>query len=969
MDNIRDSIEILFSKSNPEKIIQAFFRELKSFDLSEHLSKEPFLALSEMLENNKTKDELEAVYKIVDGKWSHYSMDASRRNPPRQNVFFVLYHFANDVLFEREEKPVCEFEHLLRWRDLSYKLGEDIFTTAFFAYEDLSSKRERHYFSWLPTIPTNNCHLQEVIERGVTDIHFHLKGSSLNFDLSWLSLMNHITGRKKEFAEIKNSKMPDANPWFGEPQLSLYALCIKAFAIRQMIFRILIKDNSIKDKPVEDHTINNLYLPVLRSDNEEELLFYTYELQKEADILAHLHGKKYRDDYVDYAIKKTFSDKNYDPDSYHNSALYGERWLMYKMFHLIFSGEKERTSYKCFFYAYLIIKIRLRKELIQVNPYPGFRNFQEYQDRKELFLDGKPVYKELLVNIAINNALHGLHVKYLEARIVPGNSLKANMSFIERLDKMVYSPKKFKLPIPKDMLPKKQSPFSLIYKNSSATYLDSCIRDYYHAQHFIYDENTDEKYPDIIDRYYYIFHFIKQKDKSKWLADETKLIRPRHSELRKSIKEQTMAINLMRRQVSPVKERLAGIDAASSEIGCRPEVFAQAYRYLKNYSTELDNHFLANSSLLPLGYTYHAGEDFLDISDGLRAIDEVVKFLNFNRGDRLGHGLALGIDPDEYYEKKNYHIVLPKQDILDNVVWVRMQIQRYNIPTSQSLVLELQKHYSSLVHEIYEGEVIRYKGKEKDRYIKENDRYKEIEVHYKGKKKDRYIKEQGIYKEIEVCTIPMELYYQSWLLRGDAPSLYFEDSVYDQCRFNPLTYWEKCGRNDFDECNKARENSIARCLYKAYHFSTKAKREGGRYDEFKISKDYIELIRKIQHAMMHSLARQYISIETNPTSNKLIGDYKQYADLPLKRFFNLGLTHDSAEIASSPQLSVSLNTDDLGVFSTSIENEYALMAIAMEKEVDANGQPRYTSRMIYDWLDRIRSMGFEQRFKKDKSFR
>ena len=928
MDNLRDSIEILFSKTNPEKIIQHFFADWQLFDLSENISKEPFLVLSETLENSKTKDELEAIYNIVNNEWSKYSADKSRLNIPRKNVFFVLYNFAKEVLYEKEEKPICEFGHLLRWRDLSYKIGEDIFTTAFFAYKDLSSKRERHYFSWLPIIPTNNCHLQEVFEKGISDIHFHLFGSSLNFDISWLSLMNNITGRKKEFAKIRNSKMPGINPWFNESQLSLYALCIKAFAIRQMLFKIIIKD---KDK---EDLIRELYLPVLRCETEEELLFYTHDLQKEVDVLAHLHGKKYGNDYVDYAIKKTFSDKNYDPDSYHNSVLYGERWLMYKMFNLIFSAEKNRIFYKSFFYAYLIIKIRLRDELIQVNPYPGFRNFQEYQDRKGLFLEGKPVYKELLVNIAINNALQG-KTKYLEARVSPYDSLNKNMSFIKWMDRAVYSPKKFKLPVPETALPKRHSNFSFIYENTYSKFIDCSNRDYYISQNFIYDDNTYEKYPDIIDKYYYIFHFIKKKDKEEKLTDESILVNPRHYTLRKTIKEQAMAINLMRRQVSPIKNRLVGIDAASSEIGCRPEIFAQAYRYIKSYSMELENHFITSSSLLPLGYTYHVGEDFLDIADGLRAIDEVIKFLNFVRGDRLGHCLALGIDPNEYYKKKNYSIILPKQDYLDNVVWLIMQIQIYNIPTPQSLVFELQNSYATLVHEIYEGEVTCSQNIENKNEVSRG-----------------------------VSTIPMEIYYKSWLLRGDNPHLYFDNSLYRQQNFNPITYWEKCGQNYLDDCSKARDNSIARSLYKAYHFSSNAKRRGCMCDEFKISTDYVELIKNIQNAMMHDLARQYISIETNPTSNKLIGDFKRYAKLPLKRFFNLGLTFNTEEIVSSPQLSISLNTDDLGVFSTSIENEYALMAIAMEKEVDQNGRPQYTSRMIYDWLDRIRSMGFEQRFKK-----
>ena len=71
---------------------------------------------------------------------------------------------------------------------------------------------------------------------------------------------------------------------------------------------------------------------------------------------------------------------------------------------------------------------------------------------------------------------------------------------------------------------------------------------------------------------------------------------------------------------------------------------------------------------------------------------------------------------------------------------------------------------------------------------------------------------------------------------------------------------------------------------------------------------------------------------------------------------------DYEKVRSCPQISVSINTDDLGVFDTNLENEYALMAIAMEKEKDENGAPLYCSRNIYNWLEAIRQMGEEQRF-------
>ena len=61
-------------------------------------------------------------------------------------------------------------------------------------------------------------------------------------------------------------------------------------------------------------------------------------------------------------------------------------------------------------------------------------------------------------------------------------------------------------------------------------------------------------------------------------------------------------------------------------------------------------------------------------------------------------------------------------------------------------------------------------------------------------------------------------------------------------------------------------------------------------------------------------------------------------------------------------MSVSINTDDQGVFSTSLENEYALMARALESVRDEAGEPVYCRDDICEWLDRIRVMGNEQSF-------
>ena len=76
--------------------------------------------------------------------------------------------------------------------------------------------------------------------------------------------------------------------------------------------------------------------------------------------------------------------------------------------------------------------------------------------------------------------------------------------------------------------------------------------------------------------------------------------------------------------------------------------------------------------------------------------------------------------------------------------------------------------------------------------------------------------------------------------------------------------------------------------------------------------------------------------------------------------YNLGLNHVDHD--GCAQMFVSINTDDKGVFHTSLENEYALMASAVEHMTDDNGKRIHSPQEVYDWLDRIRRMGNQQAF-------
>jgi len=209
----------------------------------------------------------------------------------------------------------------------------------------------------------------------------------------------------------------------------------------------------------------------------------------------------------------------------------------------------------------------------------------------------------------------------------------------------------------------------------------------------------------------------------------------------------------------------------------------------------------------------------------------------------------------------------------------------------------------------------------------------------------------------------MEIYYDAWHLRGDAPHLY-RSGDYRECS-SFIDEYEGKGIND--KRPRSFQYPESSYLYYAYHFDSSVRRKGADPDEFLHKDDMddlIQLVMQIQQAMQADIENRGICIETNPTSNVLIGPISRFDNHPLLRFYNLGLETETSSLRQSAQISVSINTDDQGVFDTKLENEYAVMASALERVKLPNGDKRYASAQVYHWLDQIRQMGIEQSFSK-----
>lgn len=770
------------------------------------------------------------------------------------SVFNLLLHFSKDKLIVDDGALCCRYRTIDEWHDVTSRLGEDLFTTAYLAAYDLKHGiRPRKRFLWDPYLNVETADVNHLFTRSIAEVHAHLKGSSANFELSWLSLMNYPSHREGEFLQLFDKKSFDGESKKMRDLRELYLCVACAVALRLWLFASLseLPEQSVKD--VED------WIKELSNDKDiEEIESVLSKMSAMAWNYRTTYGYRYDIEGIkgkcpDYAIKEGNSELV--------SILSGERSLLYNAFRKAYDGDEKMSLY---LYSYIIFKQELREKIIQLNDVVGFANFDNYEQRKTCFIQDGSIYERLLIPMAFLFFLGQKEGnRYMEGRVVPKASVEDNSEAVRKMDGYV-----------KAWLREEESDKG--------------------------EGGKDKKFNG-----YYIYHFIKEGDVAP------SAFAPRHFKLRQKVKKQAIALYDYRSNGYKSSSRVVGIDAANSEIKCRPEVFAQAFRFLRRHDIreEVDNHPES------LGFTYHVGEDFYDVVDGLRAVDEVLTYMNFRSNDRLGHALVLGTDVKRYYDGRDRAIRATRQVLLDNFVWLYVRTAKIAGRIALCEYLEQEaKHLYSLI-------------------------YKDADFNQ-----------------------PFDVYdyYDSWLLRGDAP----ETAVSEIKTDLSISAWDKCAKNLAEEdVNRARENDKAKQLYYEYHYNKKAKENGNiavilpiahnHYDAF------IEMVDRVREVLLCKVERLHIAIECNPSSNLRIGEMTSYIEHPIFRFNNYGLNTPYPE----HEISVSINTDDSGVFATSLEREYALMGIALEKTDD----PRFKNspRAVKEWLNRIRKMSVEQRFKKD----
>ena len=153
-------------------------------------------------------------------------------------------------------------------------------------------------------------------------------------------------------------------------------------------------------------------------------------------------------------------------------------------------------------------------------------------------------------------------------------------------------------------------------------------------------------------------------------------------------------------------------------------------------------------------------------------------------------------------------------------------------------------------------------------------------------------------------------------------------------------------------------------MYYYYHYDLRVKQIGSETICWDVTAEYIQFVTRVQQKLQEELERRGIIIECNPSSNVLIGTFRDYINHPIFRFYNSGLEIDPIAQLACPQMQVCINTDDLGVFETSLEFEYALLFSALSNQTNLDGSKKYKEEKILQYLESVRVMGHHAIFPK-----
>lgn len=458
-----------------------------------------------------------------------------------------------------------------------------------------------------------------------------------------------------------------------------------------------------------------------------------------------------------------------------------------------------------------------------------------------------------------------------------------------------------------------------------------------------------------IERFGLVIHFVKEADRRKEadrggqrdaeLGVATDLLRS--GGIRRQTRQRALQLFRLLATPHPAMPFVVGIDAANLELTTPPEVFAPAFRFLREFPIalrpassvrEMVGGYPEIARLVHrrrLGMTFHVGEDFRHLLSGLRAIHEVIEFLHPRPGDRLGHALALGLDPRVWAATIGYQAVFPREEALDTLVWLHHFLGPGHELLAELSVDDLIQRYA---RQIYEKALDRPARTPRAR---EEDGGGDARPQGRGSLSPQVLYDAWRLRQLDPYSLDSEK-----LLEGKGETLPPIDPGEQHRRWHRIQHETL---NDLDRRVGSRE---AFRLLHLYWFDPEVRRCGQEIEPLDMSlrgRHWMQLCDVAQEKMQRLVERRQLVVEVNPSSNRVVGPMPRLSDHPIFR-----LTEDEH---GKPRrgIRVTINTDDPGVFNTSLAHEYYLLAENRMRQGHSEAE-------VIDWLEWLRKNGEDSSF-------
>lgn len=402
------------------------------------------------------------------------------------DFYDLIFLFSKNIMIRYENQYCFRYEYTDIWRDVTKEISEDLFVHSFIVQDDISTHygtRSQHDMDWPYCVEHDNHALHMMLKRdeGVSENHFHLRGSSPYFETEWVYLMNDIekVSYEKFLEEIEAHPLNSTDKTDSHYPFKL--LWRIAAAIRVALYLLLKKCDNIDTVEINEF-MDILYKEVFTYKRKDICTFPIRYIQQKIELL-NTTGT------VDYA--QTFREKK---QKYFLFS--GERWIIYHSLKSIYKYDENDKKIRSLLLLYLKIKHKFFSEIVQSNRKIGFYNFNLYQSRKDGIIPQED--ERLVASSTICSIIDYQKIYRIELRISPESSVAMMNEWIH------------------------------IYDNAINDALERSCPDY------------EEKKEEYLSKFFYTLHFVKKKEKDE---EKFSIGQCRHKELRDELWKKAKVIS------------------------------------------------------------------------------------------------------------------------------------------------------------------------------------------------------------------------------------------------------------------------------------------------------------------------------------------------------------------------------------------------------------------------------------------